>query len=350
MKILITGNLGYIGPVVIRQLRNSYDKVTLIGFDANYFSECLIIKEQSLPDFQYFGDIRSFPVDLLKEVDSIIHLAAISNDPIGNMNEEVTLDINYRATVELAKKAKQLGVKSFVFASSCSVYGFAEDEFRSELSSLNPLTAYARSKVLAEKGLEKIANENFKITCLRFATACGMSERLRLDLVLNDFVASAVTSGKIELLSDGMPWRPLIDIHDIALAINWAIDRKVESGRYFLIVNVGSSDWNYRIKDLAEAVSNVVGNVEISINKNALPDKRSYKVDFKLFKSLASTEYQPKYNLIKTITELKDGLNAVSFRDTNFHNSNLIRLRSLENLRKKGMLTNDFRWVEDEIL
>jgi nucleoside-diphosphate-sugar epimerase len=151
----------------------------------------------------------------LKDIDAIVHLAAISNDPIGNKFEEVTLDINYRASVELARRAKEAGVKSFTFASSCSMYGAAEDSARTENSPLNPLTAYARSKVLTERELEPLADGGFKVTSLRFSTACGWSERLRLDLVLNDFVAGAVASKRITILSDGTPWRPLINVKDM---------------------------------------------------------------------------------------------------------------------------------------
>ena len=209
MKILITGNMGYIGPVVVNRLRTSYPTATLVGFDIGYYGNC-ITGDGGLPecrlDLQFFGDMRQFPKEILNGVDAIVHLAAISNDPIGNKFEDVTLDINYRSSIDLAKKAKEAGVGSFVFASSCSMYGSADDSARTERSQLNPLTAYAKSKVLTEKDLEPLAAENFKVTSLRFSTACGWSERLRLDLVLNDFVAGAVASKQITILSDGTPW------------------------------------------------------------------------------------------------------------------------------------------------
>ena len=158
-------------------------------------------------------------------MDAIVHLAGVSNDPIGNTFEDVTLAINHRATVELAGRAKAAGVGAFVFASSCSIYGQADDAPRVEESELGPLTAYARSKALAERDLAPLADDRFRVTCLRFATACGMSDRLRLDLVLNDFVASAIATGRIDIMSDGTPWRPLIHVADMARAIDWAIDR-----------------------------------------------------------------------------------------------------------------------------
>ena len=213
MKILITGNMGYIGPCVIERLRSSYPDATLVGLDMGYFANCLTNAEilpECRVDQQHFIDVRQIPAELLDGVDAIVHLAGISNDPMGNTFEEVTLDINYRASIALAKKAKQKGVRSFVFAASCSLSGSADDSPRDERSPLSPLTAYAKSKVYTERDLETLADERFKATSLRFSTACGMSERLRLDLVLNDFVAGAVTAGKITILSDGTPWRPLI--------------------------------------------------------------------------------------------------------------------------------------------
>ena len=256
---------------------------------------------------QYFGDMRQFPSEILSGVDAVVHLAAISNDPIGNRFEEVTLDINYRASVELAKKAKEAGVNSFVFASSCSMYGSADDSARTEKSTLNPLTAYAKSKVLTEKDLEPLASDKFKVTSLRFSTACGWSDRLRLDLVLNDFVAGSVASQQITILSDGTPWRPLINVKDMARAIDWAIGRAGTNGGHFLAVNVGSDEWNYQVKDLAEAVAAVIPGTTVSINKDAQPDKRSYKVNFDLFKKLAPS-HQPKVSLVESIEELKNGL------------------------------------------
>ncbi len=346
MKILITGNMGYIGPSVVRRLKASYPDSTLIGFDMGYFANCLT-NEEILPecnvDLQYFADIRKCQRELLTGVDAIVHLAAISNDPMGNTFEDVTHDINYRSSIELAKKAKEAGVKRFVYASSCSMYGFADDAPRTEASPLNPLTAYAKSKVFTERDLQKIADKEFVVTSLRFATACGMSERLRLDLVLNDFVACAVSSKKITILSDGTPWRPLINIKDMARAVDWAIRRQSADGGEYVAVNTGSNDWNCQVKDLAEAVASVIPGVDISINKNAQPDKRSYKVSFDLYRQLAP-DYQPKVDLITSIVELKDGLEAMNFNNPDFRNSKFIRLKVLTNLKGKGLLNENLEW------
>jgi nucleoside-diphosphate-sugar epimerase len=346
MNILITGNMGYVGPAVLRQLRQSYPQGTLTGLDNGYFAHCLT-NVDSLPErrasIQYFADVRRVPAEVLRGVDAIVHLAAISNDPMGNTFEEVTLEINHRASVELAKQAKAQGVRTFVFASSCSMYGLADDSPRKETSPLNPLTAYAKSKVATEKDLEKLADSAFTVTSLRFATACGMSDRLRLDLVVNDFVACAVASRNITILSDGTPWRPLIHIRDMARAIDWALGRDRAHGA-FVAVNAGSSTWNYQVKDLAEAVAKVVPGVNISINKNAPPDKRSYRVDFAQYERLAP-RHQPQVDLDTTIRELKAGLDAMGFADANFRSSKLMRLVVLKQLREQGMLDANLEWT-----
>jgi nucleoside-diphosphate-sugar epimerase len=224
------------------------------------------------------------------------------------------------------------------------MYGTAEDNARTEKSPLNPLTAYAKSKVFTERDLARLASDEFKVTSLRFSTACGMSDRLRLDLVLNDFVAGAVASKRITILSDGSPWRPLINIQDMAQAIEWAINRDVVEGGDFIAVNVGSDEWNYQVKDLAEAVANVITGVDIAVNKDAQPDKRSYRVNFDLFKKLAP-KHQPQYDLITTVEDLRNGLEAMRFNDEDFHNSRFIRLQVLKNLRNKNILTEKLEWT-----
>ena len=346
MKILITGNMGYIGPCVIQRLRSKLPDATLIGLDTGFFANSLTnakILPECTVDKQYFADVRNFPSESLDDVDAIIHLAAISNDPMGNQFEDVTFEINYRSSIRLAKSAKKAGVKSFIFASSCSMYGSAEDEARIEESPLNPLTAYAKSKVSTEKELTTLARNGFKVTCLRFATACGMSDRLRLDLVLNDFVAGAIASRQITILSDGTPWRPLINVKDMARAIEWALFRNNDQGGEYLAVNAGSNEWNYQVRELAEAVADVITDVTISINKDAMPDKRSYRVNFDRFKRLAP-DHQPEVDLITSIKELKNGLEEMGFNDADFRNSQYMRLRVLTDLRHRGYLSDNLEW------
>ena|SRR5688572_18243638 len=351
MKILITGNMGYVGPGVVTQLRTTFPEAVLVGYDMAYFASYLtnvtVLPESKL-DKQLFGDIRTITPDVLKGVDTIIHLAAISNDPMGNRYENITLDINYKSSVRLAQMAKKAGVSTFIFASSCSMYGAAEDSAKTENSTLNPLTAYARSKVFTEKELEPLADKNFTVTSLRFATACGMSDRLRLDLVLNDFVAGAVAAGKINILSDGSPWRPLIHVKDMARAIEWAVTRNFSNGGAFLAVNTGSDNWNYQVKELAQTVAGSIPGATVSLNKDAPPDKRSYRVNFNLYHSLAPN-HQPVYTLPQAIHELYESLTAMEFKDGDFRNSLLMRLKVLTSLQESGKINNDLEWTDKKI-
>lgn len=346
MKILITGNAGYVGPVLARHLKRRYPDATLVGLDLGYFAHCLTNPEifpECRVDVQHFADVRHLPAGLLDGVDGIVHLAAISNDPMGKAFEEVTEEINHRATVALAREAKAAGVRTFVFASSCSVYGTAEEGARTEQSQVNPLTAYARSKVYSENDLAAMADRNFRVVGLRFPTACGWSERLRLDLVLNDFVAGAVAARRITVLSDGSPWRPLIHVRDMARAMDWALTA-APAEREFLRINAGSDDGNYQVRALAEAVAELIPGVEVSINRNAAPDKRSYRVDFGLYRSLAP-QHQPQVDLRATILDLKNGLEAMGFTDANFRESRLIRFNVLRELRQKGLLNEQLEWL-----
>jgi nucleoside-diphosphate-sugar epimerase len=345
-SFLITGNMGYIGPCVVRHLRRVYPHAVLKGLDTGYFAANLL-KSETLPecllDAQHFGDVRNAPPDIFDGVDAVVHLAAISNDPMGNAFEEVTGEINHRATVAIAEAAKRAGVRTFVFASSCSVYGFAEDGARTEASPVSPLTAYARSKVACERDLQRLSDDSFVVTCLRFATACGASPRLRLDLVLNDFVASAIATGKIRILSDGTPWRPLIAVEDMARAIEWAATRSAATGGAAVTVNAGSSRWNYQVSELAQAVARLISDTEVEINRGGAPDKRSYKVDFSLYERLAP-HHQPAATLDGVILGLRDALTAAEFRDANFRTSAFMRLNMLSQLIASGRLTNDLFW------
>jgi nucleoside-diphosphate-sugar epimerase len=346
LKILITGNMGYVGPGLLKHLRKSIPGVILEGIDTGYFSHCLtgvtMFPENRL-DVQHFADIRTLPENIFKDVDAVVHLAAISNDPMGDRYKEVTHDINFKASLALAKEARAAGVGRFVFASSCSVYGFAEGEARSEQAPLNPLTAYAKSKIGMEEELNKLAGDDFVVTCLRFATACGASDRLRLDLVLNDFVAGAIASRQITVLSDGTPWRPLIHVRYMALAMDWAIQRDSANGGVFLALNSGSNSWNYQVRDLAEAVAELIPGVDVSINKDAPEDKRSYQVDFGLYEKLAP-DHQPQMTLKTAIEDLAERLEFMSFSDSDFRNSQLIRLKVIAAHCEQGRLNSELEW------
>jgi len=347
LKILITGNMGYVGPRLLERLRLSIPESVLVGYDTGFFAHCLTgaatFPECRL-DTQHFRDVRDLSPDLLADVDAVIHLAAISNDPMGDRFKDVTYDINYKASVNLARMAKEVGVGRFVFASSCSVYGFAEGGARNELAPLNPLTAYAKSKIQTEEDLKTLADENFVVTSLRFATACGSSDRMRLDLVLNDFVAGAVASKEITVLSDGTPWRPLIHVKDMAIAMDWALKRPDSAGGVFLALNAGSNEWNYQVRDLAEAVASIIPSVKVSINKDAPADKRSYQVDFSLYKQLAP-DHQPGMTLKTAIEDLAERLECMQFSDRDFRNSRLMRLRVLSEHREQNRMDSQLHWM-----
>jgi nucleoside-diphosphate-sugar epimerase len=345
MRILITGNMGYIGPVVAAHLRARFPQAELVGYDLGFFAHCLTTPSglpETVLDTQHFGDVRDLPAALLQGVDAVVHLAAISNDPMGLRFEEPTDQINAQASLRLAALAKEAGVRAFVFASSCSVYGFAEGGARREQDPLNPLTAYARSKIATEEGLRASNTGEMVVTCLRFATACGMSPRLRLDLVLNDFVAGAIATGEVSVLSDGTPWRPLIEVRDMARAIEWAIGRDAADGGRVLSVNAGSDSWNHQVRDLAQAVAAEVPGTKVSIATDAPPDKRSYRVDFSLFRKLAP-EHQPQIGLAEAVRDLRAGLMAIGFADRGFRQGPQIRLKVLDGLLSAGKLDASLR-------
>jgi nucleoside-diphosphate-sugar epimerase len=346
MRILITGNMGYVGPMLVAHLRQVFPSAELVGFDTGYFAHCLTGAEvlpETVCDVQRFGDVRKFDPALLDGMDAVVMLAAISNDPMGKQYEGVTDAINHLVCAEIAREAVARGVKRVVFASSCSMYGFAAGAARKETDELNPLTAYARSKVATEQALVQLDPRDAVITSLRFSTACGMSPRLRLDLVLNDFVASAIAAREITVLSDGTPWRPLIDVRDMARAIEWALIRDPAQAGQYVAVNVGTEEWNYQVKELAAAVAEAIPGTTVSINTNAPPDKRSYRVDFSLYKQIAPN-HQPQVTLHESVALLKDGLERMAFQNADFRTSTYMRLKVLEKHREEGRLDADLYW------
>ena len=336
--------MGYVGPVLVNHLRSVFPESVLVGCDLGWFAHCLTgvskMPEIAL-NLQWYRDVRALTIDDLSGFDAVIHLAAISNDPMGKDFEDLTDEINHRASVSLAEKARAAGVRTFVFASSCSVYGAGGDSPRMENDRLNPLTAYAKSKIDTEVGLQKLASDDFNIICLRFATACGYSQRTRLDLVLNDFVATALSCKDVNVLSDGSPWRPLIHVSDMARAMEWAL---TTGGENFITVNAGSDIWNYQVKDLAHAVADKISGVSVRINKNAPADKRSYQVDFSMYKKLAP-RHQPLVSLEKAVDSLIDGLISNNINLDNFRNGNFIRLNQLRAHLALNALSEELTWL-----
>lgn len=347
MKVVVSGNLGYVGPAVIAEIRRSIRSVELVGVDPGWFSSRIAIDgrvPESLLDVQVFRDVRDLSSDDLKGVDAVVHLAAVSNDPMGQTYERATEDINHAASVSLAIKAKEAGVGHFIFASSASVYGVAT-EICNETSALTPQTAYARSKVASEKDLESLADSRFMVTCLRFSTACGWSPRVRLDLVLNDFVAGALIDGEIRLISDGSPLRPLIATTDMARAICGTVLREFKTAREpFEAVNIGSDDWNFSIGDLARRVGKRLGDLPVVLGDKGGADTRSYALDFTKFREMLPA-WQPQATLESTIDELSENLQSVFGRSTASTRASFVRLKTLDSLRGTNFLDQDLRWV-----
>lgn len=347
MRILITGALGYVGPLVSSCLRDSYPDAEIVGLDAGFFAAQHDGEEPS-PDLMLdqllFKDVRDVGPEDLSGFTHVVQLAAISNDPMGDRFEQLTDDINHFQAVRIAHLARDAGAQGVVFASSASVYGAGSEAARSESSPLAPQTSYARSKVAAERELVGLATDSFAVTCLRFATACGWSPRVRLDLVLNDFVASALTVGRIDVLSDGTPWRPLIHVKDMARAVDWSISPQRTGAPPALVVNVGCDSWNYQIRDLAEAVAEELG-VAVSIGEVESIDRRSYRLDFTRWRELAPN-HQPMETLTSTIAELGSRLGEIADLDSGFRQSPRVRLVRLEQLSRLGFLDERLRWIE----
>jgi len=324
--VLVAGSEGYIGTVLVDALTTSGHKV--LELDAFWYSK------PNRGD-QMVQDVRGFSISELPILpDAVVYLAAVSNDPMGLHFEAATFSVNVDAAVELAREAKSLGVARFIFASSCSIYGHAGEARKTEADNLEPITAYAKSKVDAEKQLSALSDSNFQVTCLRFATACGSSPNLRLDLVLNDFVASAVQTGKISILSDGTPWRPLINVSDIARAAEWALTHSY--GYESLAINVGSEEFTYDIRGLAEGVAALIPGTEVEISSEPARDSRSYKVDFTLFRRMAP-DAQPLMGLQPTVFELAAQIKSIDLGVDDFRKQpSYIRLIALEEMVLAG--------------
>lgn len=338
MKILIVGGLGYLGPVVSSTIRDLLVPESLHVVDAGWFLAAAVSPGTSAYDRISIGDKRDLKADFLIGYDVVIDLAAVSNDPMGKDFEAATMEINAAAAVELAQKCKQAGVKRFIFASSCSIYGAAGDVPRRESDGKNPLTEYARSKWEAEQKLEMIADKAFGVTALRFATACGWSPHFRADLVLNDFVLTALLDHKIVVLSDGTPWRPLVHVTDIGRAIAWAAqDERVG----FAAFNVGTNDWTLSIGDLASYVADIMG-VPFEITNANGPDKRSYRVSFDKFEREAKG-FLPRAGLRQSVEEIGDHLRPHLDRFKHFRDGPLMRLNVLREKMTSGELDDALR-------
>ncbi len=343
MKVLVTGNNGYIGNVMCPMLEENGFEV--VGLDTNYFTDCSF-KQRNSSIKQIIKDIRQVAAKDFHEVQAVIHLAGLSNDPIGELNPGITEDINLAASIRCAQLAKQVGVERFIFASSCSVYGIAEEgKSIDENGELNPVTAYAKSKIGTEFGLHPLADEKFSPVIMRNATVYGSSPLLRLDLVVNNLTAWGFTTGKIKIMSDGSPWRPLIHIQDFSQAFIAALKapKKLVHDQVF---NVGHNSENYQVRELSDAVKSVIPNCLVEYTGEHGADTRTYKVDFTKINTILKDYFKPAWNVKKGVEHLFEDYKRYGLDFTVFQGEKYIRLKHLNMLQNQGKLDNKFYWVK----
>ncbi|MBC3765576.1 NAD-dependent epimerase/dehydratase family protein [Neptunicella marina] len=344
MKVFVTGTEGYIGTRMAAWLIQHGHQVT--GLDTGFYRDgTLYLDNQQQPTlpFTLCKDLRHISADDLEGFDAVIHLAELSNDPLGEQNPDITFEINHQGSIQLAQAAKQAGVERFVYASSCSVYGAAVTDIVDEHSPVNPQTAYAKCKTLVERDLQPLADNDFSVVCLRNATAYGPSPRMRFDIVLNDLCALAFTTQKIAMISDGSPWRPIVHIEDICEAFRCALEAPAQSinGQIF---NVGNSDENYRIREIAAIIAEVFTGCELSTGKPS-GDNRSYKVSFdKIATQLPG--YKTRWTTKAGAEELKQRFERIQMSADTYQFRAFTRLKQLNYLRQSGQLDDRLFWSQ----
>jgi nucleoside-diphosphate-sugar epimerase len=339
MKVLVTGTDGYIGVVLAAVLRERGHEVT--GLDTGFYRSGWLYDEVGARRADVVKDIRQVSREDLQGFDAVVHLAELSNDPLGQHNPELTYGINHRGSVRLARLCKEAGVGRFVYTSSCSVYGVGDDGFRTEESETNPQTAYACCKVLVERDVSALADDDFSPTFLRNATAFGASPRMRFDLVLNNLAGLAWTTREIRLTSDGTPWRPLVHVRDIcdAIACVLAAPREVVHGQIF---NVGDSRQNYRVREIAEIVSETFPDCALTIGRND-GDNRSYRVSFdKIHERLP--DFQCRRDAATGARQLLDVFTRIDMSPEVFQAPSYTRLKQLEHLLTTQQIDTNLYW------
>ncbi len=343
MRVLVTGNQGYIGSVLAEMLLEKGHSVT--GLDIGYYEGIEPVKADGRIK-QIIKDVRDVSKEDVKGSDAIIHLAALSNDPLGELNEQLTYDINFKASVRLAKLAKQAGVKRFVYASSQSMYGVSRtgQELDEDNSEKNPVTAYAKTKWLAEQELKKLGSDDFTVVCFRPSTVFGASPKLRCDIVYNNLVACGYTTGKIEILSDGTPWRPVVHVRDVSSAFIAGIGapKELVANESF---NVGIPNGNFTVRDLAEAAQKVVGKCKL-VFKGEHTDPRTYKVSFKKILTVLKDYYRPEWDLIRGGKDLVEQFKRVGFNEEMFRGRKCMRLQQLKHLISEKQIDGNLRIIK----
>lgn len=344
MRVLVTGHDGYIGAVLTPMLVDSGHEV--VGMDTDLYSDGQF-GTQPTPVHAIRRDIRDVDADDVAGIDAVVHLAAISNDPVGDLDPKVTYDVNHRATMRLAQTAKRAGVSRFLFSSSCSLYGAASDDSSlTEEAEFNPVTPYGHSKVLAETDLSALASSYFSPVFLRNATAYGVSPRLRTDIVLNDLAAHALLDRDVLIKSDGTPWRPLVHVEDIARAFVALLDAPRES-IHNEPFNVGVTTENYQIRELATMVSDAVSDSRVTYADGASPDKRSYRVDFSKI-SERVPKFRPEWTVPKGIRQLVDAYAHEPLDSEDFKLGRYTRIATIKRRRAEGSLGSDLRPIQTE--